>query len=62
MIETVISNIKWIFSGVGVLFLGYFINKKRKPRPNIKVSTKGKNSPGIVNGDYNVNEKKYYKR
>ena len=56
-IEFISSNLEWIFSGIGVSILGLLINVFRKRRSNkrIQIKTSGKQSPGIVKGDYNVN-------
>jgi len=57
------SNYKWIFSGIGVFIVGIIISLLRKKRKKFSgdiIITHGKQSPGIVGGNYevNINEKR----
>ena len=64
------ANVEWIFSGVGVVLLGYlfrFFSKRRAAKASgtpssqseaTQIITHGKQSPGQVQGDYIVQESK----
>lgn len=48
MINWIVSNIPWIFSGIGVFIIGLFIYKNGKQKKNRQVIKK--NSTGIQAG------------
>ena len=53
----IVTNKEWIFSGVGIFVLGLLLNvyrlKKKHPTGDIIV-THGDQSPGKVDGNYEV--------
>lgn len=57
--DYLIEEKEWIFSGIGVFVLGFFIYK-RTTKSSVKQNQKvGSNSSGIqANGDININSDK----
>jgi hypothetical protein len=55
--QYLLDNVDWIFSGIGVIILGYVVNiffSKKKEIKNKKIVTHGDMSPGNVEGDYKI--------
>ena len=58
IIDYIVREKDWIFSGIGVFILGFFIYKKSKTSKKMKQKIKN-NSFGIqADGDVNINTKK----
>lgn len=65
LIQLIKANYEWLFSGIGVFILSIIIGLKRRGKRRgkrskdgsyINIITKGKNSPGIVKGNYTIME------
>lgn len=56
VIDWLVDNRKWVFSGVGVFVIGLIISivKRKKNSDGDKITTHGNQSPGKVMGNYNA--------
>ena len=61
IVNLITANYEWVFSGIGVFVLGFFLIWLRRRRQKSKrissdeIATKGKYSPGKVGGNFTVN-------
>lgn len=55
ILDFISDNYQWLFSGLGVFIISMLVVKKIY-HTRTKVETRGKNSPGIVIGNYTVSE------
>ena len=55
ILDFISDNYQWLFSGLGVFIISMLVVKKIY-HTRTTVETRGKNSPGIVIGNYTVSE------